>query len=165
MISNSNIDKTTKSPGKFLSSKVKGQSLHTLPNLIVAPNGEIAFNVVLSAWGTKPYSHIILTATNEFDTLVLNKTLSWVWNNAIYHAKACSFWNDGIQMSLSRLSISSTIWRSTILGQVTSLPQLWQIISGRELFLGARQFLAIWPGFPQLKHPSEFPPVIVRGVW
>ena len=49
MMSNSDIDKTTKSLGKFLPSKVKGQSLHTLPDLIVAPNGDIAFNAILSA--------------------------------------------------------------------------------------------------------------------
>ena len=64
MTSNSDIDKATKSPGKFLSSKVKGQSLHTLPNLTVAPNGDVAFNAFLSAWGTKPNSHIILAAIN-----------------------------------------------------------------------------------------------------
>ena len=76
MTSNSDIDKATKSPEKFLPSRVKGQSPHTLPNLTVAPNSDIAFNAILSAWGTKPNSHITLTATNEFDAPVSNKTLT-----------------------------------------------------------------------------------------
>ena len=76
MISNSDIEKTNKSLGKFLPSRVKVQSLHTLPNLSIAPSGDIAFNAILSDWGTKPNSHIILTAMNEFDAPVSNKTLT-----------------------------------------------------------------------------------------
>ena len=81
MTSNSFIDRTIRSVGRFWSFKLREQSLHTFSNLTLTPRGDTAFKDTLSVWGTKPKRRTIPIAIKDLDTPVSNRALTWLLNN------------------------------------------------------------------------------------